>query len=90
MEEVSGMDFYVAAELSKSVLNDIVATYTRIEFKEGRKQNPDFSRIREFDEKRSEVLGLLYKSENFSSLDNMNKIIEKYLPVLKQLKTIED
>jgi hypothetical protein len=87
--EVSGMDFYVASELSNSILNDIVAAYTRLEFKEGRKQSPDFNVIRQYDMKRSEVWKVLCKSENFSSLASMNKIIEVYTPILKQVMDIE-
>lgn len=87
--EVSGVEFFVASELSNSILNDIVAAYTRLEFKEGRKQNPDFDVIRQFDAKRSEVFKELCKLENFNSLANMNKIIEVYTPILKQVMDIE-
>lgn len=87
--EVSGMEFFIASELSNSVLHDIVAAYTRLEFKEGRKQSPDFKVISEYEAKRSEVLGVLYKSENFNSLANMNKIIEVYTPILKQVMELE-
>jgi len=89
MEEVSGMDFFVAIELSNSILNDIVAAYTRLEFKEGRKQTPDFNLIREYDLKRSEVWKVLCKSENFISLDKMNEIIEIYTPILKQILNLD-
>jgi hypothetical protein len=89
MEEVSGMDFFVASELSNSILNDIVAAYTRLEFKEGRKQSPDFKQIREWDLKRAEVWKVLSKSENFMSLTKMNEIIETYTPILKQVMTLE-
>jgi hypothetical protein len=89
MEEVSGMDFFVASELSNSILNDIVATYTRLEFKEGRKQTPDFNLIREYDLKRAEVWKELNKSENFQSFKRMNEIIEVYTPILKQLDNLE-
>lgn len=87
--EVSGMDFFVAAELSNSILHDIIAAYTRLEFKEGRKQTPDFKVISEYEVKRADVLKVLYKSENFNSLEKMNKIIEVYTPILKQVMQLE-
>jgi hypothetical protein len=87
--EVGGMDFFVASELSNSILNDIVAAYTRLEFKEGRNQSPDFKVIREYDLKRSEVFKELCRLDNFKSVDSMNKIIETYSPILKQLDNLE-
>lgn len=89
MDEVSGMDWFVASELSNSILHDVVAAYTRLEFKEGRKQTPDFNLIREWDLKRAEVLKELYKSENFQSYNRMNEIIEIYTPILKEIMGLE-
>jgi hypothetical protein len=88
MEEVSGTDFFVASELSNSILNDIVATYTRLEFKEGRKQTPDFNLIKEYDAKRADVFKELCRPDNFKSLDGMNKIIAMYTPILKEIMNL--
>jgi hypothetical protein len=81
-KEHNPLDWYSLTESSNSIITGLIALTSREHLKELDKANPDKARLIELESLRDEVLVVYNKAENFNSLDRMEKIIEKYAPIL--------
>jgi hypothetical protein len=84
-EQVSGMRFYEYNEKAHSLLNKVIAGYSRLALSERKKETPDAQFLKEIDENKSLATNLLRKSKTFSSLDQMNEVITQYTPIARVL-----
>jgi len=76
------LDWYSRTESANSILNGLVALASRESMKESEKTNPDQQRIDELQTLRKEAIEAVNNNENFSSLERMDQVIEKYGPIL--------
>jgi len=76
------LDWYSRTESANSILNGLVALASRESMKESEKTNPDQKRIDELQTLRKEAIEAVNNNENFSSLERMDQVIEKYGPIL--------
>ncbi len=84
-ELVSGMKFYEYTETAHALLNDVVAGYTRLAFKEKKKELPDTGFLAELEANKILALNLLRQSKTFASLDEMSEVITEYTPIVRAL-----
>lgn len=76
------LDWYTKTESANSILNGLVALASREKMKESEKANPDQQRIEELLALRKEAIEAVNNNDNFSSLERMDQVIEKYGPIL--------
>jgi len=84
-DQVSGMKFYEFTEKAHSLLNNVIAGYSRLELMERKKDSLDDFLLSELVENKTLALNLLRKSKTFSSLEQMNEVITHYTPIVKSL-----
>lgn len=82
VKERNPLDWYSLTESANSILNGLVALASRETRKEQNKPGPDQKRIEELGRLRKEAIEAVNSNENFSSLERMEKVIEKYSPIL--------
>lgn len=84
-EPISGQRFYEYTEMAHALLNDVVAGYTRLAFRERKKGNQDTEFLTELEVNKTLALTLLRQSKTFSSLDQLREVIDNYTPIVRAL-----
>ena len=91
VKERNPLDWYSLTESANSILNGLMALASREGMLESEKLNPDQQRIAELDALRKDAVEQINTNDNFSSLEKMEAIIDKYSPILlaekKKLRT---
>jgi hypothetical protein len=82
---VSGHRFYEYTETAHSLLNSVVAGYTRLAFREGKKESPDTELLAEIEANRALALSLLGQAKTFSSFDQLEEVIDNFTPIARAL-----
>jgi hypothetical protein len=75
-------DKYTLTESANSILTGLIALASREEMLEADKPNPDQARIDELKALGNDAMQQYRDNENFSSLEKMEAIIDKYSPIL--------
>ncbi|HZY39762.1 MAG TPA: hypothetical protein VFE53_24070 [Mucilaginibacter sp.] len=81
-KERNPLDWYSLTESANSILNGLIALSSRERRLEMGKANPDQLRIDDLKRLSEEVWAINNNSENFTSLERMEEIINKYSPIL--------
>ncbi len=82
VKERNPLDWYSLTESANSILNGLMALASREGMLESEKLNPDQQRIAELDALRKDAIEQINTNDNFSSLEKMEAIIDKYSPIL--------
>ena len=82
VKERNPLDWYSLTESANSILNGLVSLSSRESWLEEQKVKPDVKRINELETLGKEAMALLRNSDNFSTLEKMEAIVEKYSPIL--------
>lgn len=82
VKERNPLDWYSLTESANSILNGLVALASRESWLEEQKVKPDVKRINELETLGNDAMALLRSSDNFSTLEKMEAIVEKYSPIL--------
>lgn len=83
--QVSGLLFYELTETAHALLHAAAAAYSRMSVKESNKNTPDELLLKEIGENKKLARDILSRAENFSSLAQLQAIVEKYSPIVKAL-----
>ncbi len=83
--QVSGLTFFELSETSHAILNEVVAAYSRLLLKLKDKQQTDQQVIEAIQKNKKLALDILRKSANFSTIVQMQKIVDKYAPIAHEL-----
>jgi hypothetical protein len=75
-------DKYTLTESANSILTGLIALASREELLEAGKPNPDQSRIDALKALGNDAMQQYRNNDNFSSLEKMEAIIDKYSPIL--------
>ncbi|HEY8929527.1 MAG TPA: hypothetical protein VIM55_10070 [Mucilaginibacter sp.] len=86
VEEVNPFDQYRLTESLNSILNGLVALSSREQLLEERERTPDKKRLTELDALQWEALKLLDDPHSFSSVVQMQQLVDHYGPVLQEQK----
>lgn len=81
-KERKPFDKYTLTESANSILTGLIALASREEMLEAGKANPDQGRIDELKALGYDAMQQYRDNENFSSLEKMEAIIDKYSPIL--------
>lgn len=81
-EERTPYDWYTLTESANSILTGLIALASREQRIELGKPNPDQKRIADLAALGKDAMTQHNNNENFSSLDKMQAVIDKYSPVL--------
>lgn len=84
-EPISGHLFFEYTELAHTLLNDVIAGYTRLAFRERKKENPDAEFLAELEVNKALALTLRRQSKTFSSLDHLREVVDDYTPIARAL-----
>jgi len=76
------LEWYSLTESANSILNGLVALASRERRLEEQKLQPDQQRIAQLNELRIDAIEQVNNNDNFSSLDKMEAVINKYSPIL--------
>ena len=82
VKERNPLDWYSLTESANSILNGLVALASREGRLEEQKLQPDQRRVAELEALRKEAIEQVNNNDNFSSLEKMEAIIDKYSPIL--------
>lgn len=82
VKERNPLDWYSLTESASSILNGLVALASREGRLEEQKLQPDQRRVAELEALRKEAIEQVNNNDNFSSLEKMEAIIDKYSPIL--------
>lgn len=82
VKQRSPFDWYVFTESASSILHGLVALSSRESMLEREKPTPDENRIAELKALGDDAMKQINNNDNFSSLDKMEAIVEKYSPIL--------
>lgn len=82
VKQRSPFDWYVFTESVSSILHGLVALSSRETMLEEQKPNPDPERIAQLKSLGDDAMNQIKDNDNFSTLDKMEAIIEKYSPIL--------
>jgi hypothetical protein len=85
-----GLKRYALTESLSSTLFSLGATYIRLQYWEGEKQQPDAELIRQWDERGTEVMDVERNPENFQQFAHMRQLINLYNPELLKMFQVED
>jgi hypothetical protein len=80
----TGLTFFELAERSHAVLNEVVAAYTRLLLKLKDDRYADKKLIEMIGTNKSLALKILRNSDNFSTVRQMQEIIDKYAPIVRE------
>jgi hypothetical protein len=86
VKEQNPLDWYELTESAHSVLHSIVTLAAREEMNEQRKTSPDEQRIAELKALGNEAMKMVEDTNNFSSIDRMRELVDKYSPILLEEK----
>ncbi|MBS1663715.1 MAG: hypothetical protein JST68_21910 [Bacteroidetes bacterium] len=84
-ESNSGLRLYEYTETAHTLLNDVIAGYTRLAFRERKKEIPNTDFLAELDANKMLALDLLRQPETFSSIERLLEVIEDYTPIARTL-----
>lgn len=82
VKERNPLDWYSLTESANSILNGLMALASREGMLESEKIKPDQQRIAELEAMRKDAIEQINNNDNFSSLEKMEAIIDKYSPIL--------
>lgn len=82
VQERNPLDWYSLTESANSILNGLVALASRERRNELNKPTPNQDRVKELESLRDEGIKVSRDTDTFSSLEKMEKVIEKYSPIL--------
>jgi 8-oxo-dGTP pyrophosphatase MutT (NUDIX family) len=79
------LHFHEQLELAYALLNDAIASCTRLAFRERKKPQPDEQFIKDMEANKAKALKLLYGDGTFASLQRMRQVIDEYGPFVRAL-----
>src|ERR1700756_340779 len=82
VKERNPLDWYSLTESASSILNGLMALASREGRLEAQKLKPNQQRIAELDALRKDAIEQINNNDNFSSLERMEAVIDKYSPIL--------
>lgn len=84
-DEVNGLTWYRATELSNDLVREMISYYAREIINEENSSAPDSEKIAALEKKQKEIVAINNNPASFESLEQMNKIIEVLSPLVKKI-----
>lgn len=78
-------DWYAATEVSKAIINELIAYTGREEIKESMKAAPDQKHLEEINAFAEELIAINHNTDNFTDIKRMEEIIARYAPLLREI-----
>jgi hypothetical protein len=81
---LNGMTFFELNERSHAVLNEVVAAYSRLQSRIEDQPDTDQQMVKAIEKDKALALKILLNADNFSTVGQMQEIVDKYAPIARE------
>jgi hypothetical protein len=83
-QSLNGMTFFELTERSHAVLNEVVAAYSRLQSRIEDQPDANEHMVKAIEKDKALALGILLNADNFSTVGQMQEIVDKYAPIARE------